>query len=407
MGDEITHLDETVDLNFPECLRADFPDELPLAIDAVQRVLETIAGHSFGSLAVHSPALAEFDWANYLTCGIARMVHVLGALRRRGVSGRVLDYGSYFGNVSLMLREAGFTVDAVDSYAAYGESFFPCSALLNRSGVPVMDFADVGRDLHGLPADTYDAVIFLGVIEHIPHSPRQTLLAIDRVLKPGGHLVVDTPNHSYLYSRQRLARGESVMASIEAQFATVGEFEGHHREYTPGEVLWMLKLIGHTDALLEMFNYSQYGLPVVERRDLSNHWDMLLDPSMREVIMTISRKPSPEGGVAIPEDWHDVLHEAETYWNGRIPATDSVARDLTTLVNSEILLGRLLHRLHVDVSQRDRMLDDQQAHLHGEIELRDRLLGDLQAELNRLRQTWENSLSFRFRRLANRLTGRR
>ena len=121
MGDEITHLDETADLNFPECLRTDFPDELPFAIDAVQRVLETTANHSFGTLAVHSPALAQFDWTNYLTCSIARMVHVLAALRRRGVTGRVLDYGSYFGNVSLMLREAGFTVDAVDSYTVYGE----------------------------------------------------------------------------------------------------------------------------------------------------------------------------------------------------------------------------------------------------------------------------------------------
>jgi hypothetical protein len=183
----------------------------------------------------------------------------------------------------------------------------------------------------------------------------------------------------------------------------------------------MLKQIGHTDATIEMFNYSQYGLSTVERRDLANHWDMLLDPSMREVIMTVSRKPSADApGVPIPDDWRAALRETETYWSGKVPATDSVARDQDMLVNSEILLERLnraVDRLQADVTERDRMLREQEDHLQGEIQRRDQLMvelnGRLQREINirdqmlsELRATWESSLSFKTGRLLSRLTGK-
>jgi SAM-dependent methyltransferase len=408
--------DETLDLNFPECLRADFPEELPLAVDAVRQVIAAMGEGAHAELARRSPALKDADWPNYLTCSIARMVHVVAALRRAGVrSGRILDYGSYFGNYSLMLRAAGYEVDSADSYQGYAGTFEPAVALLQQAGARVIDFAGVNRDLRGLPESTYDAILFLGVIEHIPHTPRPTLLALNRVLKPGGWLALDTPNHAYLYHRQRLARGESVMANLEAQFTT-DVFEGHHREFTAPEVLKMLKWIGHADASLEMFGYSHYGLPTVERRDLSNHWAMLQDPSMREIIMTVSRKPEPgRPGVEIPDDWRAVLRETETYWNGRMPA-DAAPIDPQLIVAGEMWLRRMDERvreLQADVNQRDVALQEKERYARAEIERRDQNLVEMNARwseevglrdrlLDELRATWEGSWSYRLRRLFRR-----
>src|SRR5262245_22461019 len=247
------------------------------------------------------------------------MVHVAAALARRGVDrGRVLDYGSWFGNMALMLAARNYAVDAMDEYRTYRDALHGVHALLTDAGVRVLDFADVGRDLHGLAPAAYDIVVCMGVIEHVPHTPRLLLHALNRVLKPGGLLVVDTPNHVYLPNRQRLAKGESVMAAISAQYFAVPPFEGHHREYTPSEVVWMLKQLGHDAISVELFNYSVYGLPILTGIDLANHWASLLDPSSREIIQAVSRRADRRPAVD-PGDWREAFVETEPSLVRRVP----------------------------------------------------------------------------------------
>jgi 2-polyprenyl-3-methyl-5-hydroxy-6-metoxy-1,4-benzoquinol methylase len=49
----------------------------------------------------------------------------------------------------------------------------------------------------GLPDASVDVVVFLHVIEHVP-DPLGTLKSIFRLLKPGGHLVIETPRFDSL-----------------------------------------------------------------------------------------------------------------------------------------------------------------------------------------------------------------
>lgn len=51
-----------------------------------------------------------------------------------------------------------------------------------------------------LPEASIDVVVFLHVIEHVP-DPLGTLRSIYRVLKPGGHLVIETPRFDSLMFR--------------------------------------------------------------------------------------------------------------------------------------------------------------------------------------------------------------
>ena len=112
----MTEVQEALNLDFPHCLEADFPDDLPGACSAFESIADAIAGADFSALSRRSPALTGFDWRSYLRCSIARMVHAGAALRRRGVvSGRLLDYGSYFGNFALMFARAGFSVPGTRS----------------------------------------------------------------------------------------------------------------------------------------------------------------------------------------------------------------------------------------------------------------------------------------------------
>jgi SAM-dependent methyltransferase len=184
---------------------------------------------------------------------VVRLLAVLEQYARPGA--RVLDFGSYFGNFSLAARRAGYQVDAVDAYrGAFSAAFEPFVTLMRAEDVNVLDVEDTGYDFAGVAPETYDAVMFLSAIEHVPHTPRGAFDAINRVLKGSGLLVLDTPNLGYVYNRRKFASGRSVHPPIEFQFESEAPFFGHHREYLPGEVRWMLERVGHDVLSLDMFN---------------------------------------------------------------------------------------------------------------------------------------------------------
>jgi 2-polyprenyl-3-methyl-5-hydroxy-6-metoxy-1,4-benzoquinol methylase len=286
----------SIRIKFPDEIKRQFADEFDLAWRATEDVVALLPRQELAVLAQRSPALAGYDWSGYLRCSVARLVRFLRALKAHvPPNGHVLDVGSYFGNFSLMAARAGFTVTALDSYAAYQHAFALNQDLLSRHGVRVRDFAAAGFDLGNLTAGAFDAVMCAGVIEHIPHTPRPLLEAVNRVLRPAGVLLLDTPNLAYVYTRQRLARGESIFAPIAGQYYTELPFEGHHREYTLDEIRWVIGAIGHRQLTLETFNYSLYGTTWLTGVDADNYVVMERDATAREVIFSVSEKSLGNG----------------------------------------------------------------------------------------------------------------
>jgi SAM-dependent methyltransferase len=187
-----------------------------------------------------------------------------------------------------MACAARYEVCAADSYTKYGNELAPIMDLLRNRGASIWDLHD-NATAHP-SGRQFDAVLLMGVIEHIPHSPRLLLEMINGLLKPDGVLILDTPNLAYIYNRQKLMNGESVFCPIESQFWTAYPFEGHHREYTAGELNWMLKAIGHKIVESTSFNYSMLGAGTLIGRDAENYLEMQNDPLMREVLFTVSKR---------------------------------------------------------------------------------------------------------------------
>ncbi|NEQ64621.1 MAG: methyltransferase domain-containing protein [Symploca sp. SIO2D2] len=282
---------EKIYLNFPSCIEQEFPHEFSSAFQAVEQILKVITNKNFSSLEKKSPALKDNDWENYLKCSLIRVVHSLQILTNLGFkSGHILDLGSYFGNFSIPFAEKGFQVDACDSYSDYIEALDGVVKLLQQFGINILDFQDVGYDLGGIEPQTYDVVLCMGVIEHIPHTPRILLESIDRVLKPDGILVIDTPNLSYVYNRRKIMRGESALTPIEFQYNTELPFQGHHREYTINEIGWLLSQINQKILDYRLFNYSYYGIDYISGYDLENYKLMQKYPELREYILVVSQK---------------------------------------------------------------------------------------------------------------------
>jgi 2-polyprenyl-3-methyl-5-hydroxy-6-metoxy-1,4-benzoquinol methylase len=279
-------------IDIEEILTREFPLEYPVAAAAADRVLAAIRTTDLAPLARRSPALHGYDWTGYIRCSVARVVQVQRALRTHIAPGaRVLDFGSYFGNFALALAGSGYGVEAADSYDSYGPVFAPCTALMRSAGITVHDSGDSGAGLAPL-AGRYDAVVCAGVLEHIPHTPRLLLANLTTLLKAGGVLVLDTPNLAYLYHRLALLEGRSVFAPIEGQFHTELPFEGHHREYTMSEVEWMLKEAGHDVLDIQTFNYSYLAQPEISGEHLKYFEAMQHDPTLREIIIAVSRPRS-------------------------------------------------------------------------------------------------------------------
>jgi SAM-dependent methyltransferase len=105
--------------------------------------------------------------------------------------GRVLDVGCGTGEFLVLLRELGFEAEGVEGNREQSQQ-------VRSLGFPVQT-ADMEEGLP-YPDRVFPLVTCLELIEHIALA-EALLEEIHRVLKPGGHLLLTTPNFSFLNNR--------------------------------------------------------------------------------------------------------------------------------------------------------------------------------------------------------------
>ena len=112
---------------------------------------------------------------------------ILQLLAERSFSGKALDFGAGIGNLTRQL--SGFT-------QVTGADILPRPAHLP----PEIHWHHVDlNDGHQLPAASFDTVIAAEVIEHL-ENPREVAREWYRLLKPGGKLLLSTPNNESIRS---------------------------------------------------------------------------------------------------------------------------------------------------------------------------------------------------------------
>jgi 2-polyprenyl-3-methyl-5-hydroxy-6-metoxy-1,4-benzoquinol methylase len=164
----------------------------------------------------------------------------------QGMAGlRLADVGCGAGLLSLAFKKLGADVTAMDRFAEYEDvydnqmgSLQDIVPMMRRNGIAVSR-----RDIvaEGLPDDVekYDVILFLAVIEHLHESPQAVLSAFYRMLRPGGIVVITTPNHAWIRTRLRLLFGRSANHPLDEWWKT--PFYGHVREFTLPELVQMLE----------------------------------------------------------------------------------------------------------------------------------------------------------------------
>jgi len=191
---------------------------------------------------------------NYLETHQTRLEKTLAFTPRGGPQDRILEMGAYlqitpalstrlgYGEVRGCYYGAAGRVEHRDVRSEGGETF-ACE----------IDLFDAEKDPFPYAGGYFTTVLCCELLEHLFEDPMHMMAEINRVLQPGGHLVLTTPNAASLRAVSAILQGyhPGFFASYIKPSAP-GELEArHNREYAPREIHQLLENSGFEVALLE------------------------------------------------------------------------------------------------------------------------------------------------------------
>src|SRR6267142_4742412 len=172
----------------------------------------------------------------------------------------LLDVGCANGYMSFIFSELGYHVTGIDM------SELPQrDALFARAGINFVraNLNDANPFQH-LSAASFDIVIIAQVIEHVLNHPLGLLRQLTEAMRPGGVMILTTPNPANVMNAVRTMRGRSLLWGTqdfidEPKFGENGMIsaaEIHYREYTSEEVRHLLAGAG---LRVERSRYLPFG----------------------------------------------------------------------------------------------------------------------------------------------------
>jgi 2-polyprenyl-3-methyl-5-hydroxy-6-metoxy-1,4-benzoquinol methylase len=199
---------------------------------------EVTALHQHDLREIWDRSIAPHIWNQYHD-QLARYLAIAGAQPLR-----VLDVGCAQGTLALLLAERGHHVTALDLRAEFLEY------AMSRHTHGDVRFLQVNALDEELPGD-FDLVFANQLIEHVVH-PQRLVERLRKSLRPGGRLVVTTPNGAYVRNALPSFRELGDTAQWEhLQFTADGD--GHFFAYRADELLDVFRATGLESVRAEFF----------------------------------------------------------------------------------------------------------------------------------------------------------
>jgi SAM-dependent methyltransferase len=214
----------------------------------------------------------------YFNFHCRRFDYLLDKLEKFYAPGKkFLDIGSFQGFMMLGAKLAGYDVFGID-LLKYVEAMAPLSRKYNfdnRAGDlrDPLPFADA----------TFDLILFSEVLEHFDFHPLSFFKEIKRILKPGGRIIITTPNLCRLNNCLSLIFNQSINWDIKENYHE----NIHRREFTKSEIDWLLAEAGLKIFSSEFVNFKYPNLGrAVQLSDLvTGLW-----PSKRRDLVIVAEK---------------------------------------------------------------------------------------------------------------------
>lgn len=223
--------------------------------------------------------------ANYLEEHRNRLGTELDLVRQRTEPGdRILDVGAAPLVTTAALQASGYRVCAIDLDP---ERF---RGVIDDLGLDVRR-CDIETEALPLADASVDVVAFNELFEHLRIDPIFSLEEVLRVLRPGGQLLLSTPNlRSFRGVRNLVIRdqGHAVSGGVYRQYEKLRRLGhmGHVREYTVTETCDFLRRVGfEIEAIVYRGGHGKGPVGMAER----------LMPSLRPFFSVVARRPADHG----------------------------------------------------------------------------------------------------------------
>jgi len=202
--------------------------------------------------------------SEYLEKHLSRLEKTLSITPPGGCEDRILEMGTYLQITPALRSKLGYGEVRGCYYGpAGGLESKQVTSTEGERFVCWIDLFDAERDPFPYPDGHFATVLCCELIEHLAEDPMHMMWEINRVLRPGGHLVLTTPNIASLRAIAAVLQGYHpgffpAYLRPEAR----GERQArHNREYTPREVARLLVDSGFEVVRLETGPYREAPRP--------------------------------------------------------------------------------------------------------------------------------------------------
>jgi len=185
----------------------------------------------------------EEELRNYANDDFKRFIYTLGLVpEENGL--RILELGAnpYF-TTTLLQKFRQSELHLANFFEAGKESEGNQKVTIRQTG-EVINFSykhfNVEEDEFPYGDEMFDVVLFCEILEHLLQDPVHALAEIKRVLKPGGTLIVTTPNVVRLENVRKMIAGENIYDP----YSGYGPYGRHNREYTQQDLFSLLTVNG-------------------------------------------------------------------------------------------------------------------------------------------------------------------
>ena len=201
---------------------------------------------------------------DYVETHRTRLERTLALTPSGGPEDRILEMGAYLQITPALKTRLGYGEVRGCYYGPKGETNHRSVTSENGEDFRCdVDLFDAEKDPFPYADGHFSTVLCCELIEHLPSDPMHMLSEINRVLKPGGALVLTTPNIASIRAVSAILQGfHPMLFPAYIRPNPEGETEArHNREYSPREIKDLLENSGFEVAALETGPFRELPTP--------------------------------------------------------------------------------------------------------------------------------------------------